>query len=76
MSKLLKEFGGFLKAWDNDRLKPLEAKVKNNLFDFDKRLRLLEKKFEERNLFWDETQINTEDELKLLIKLLELLRDK
>lgn len=76
MSELLSEFGAFLKAWENDKLNPLESKVSAAVSDFDKRLTALENMFRERNTFWDETQINTEDELKLLVKLLELLREK
>ena len=74
MSKLLKEFGAFLKAWENDRLKPLEKRVSDEIRGFDGRLTALEAKFRERNTFWDETQINTEDELRLLVELLKVLR--
>ena len=75
MSDFLKEFDAFLKAWKIDVIDPMRTRLDSSLSNFDHRLRDLEAKFETRNRFWQETELSSEEELELLIKLLRVLRD-
>ena len=64
----------YLRSFKRDVLDPLKVAMVNTLDDFNKRLVELESKFKNRSRWWDETGANTEDELKLLTRLLKVLR--
>jgi len=64
----------YLWSFKRDVLDPLKVTMVNTLDDFNKRLVELESKFECRSSWWDDTGANTENELKLLTRLLRVLR--